>query len=202
MAQTLATDGFAPHHHVAAIPAAESTPARRILIVEDNELARTQLEQLLGRDPHVQLKSTDDGHEAHRTLPLQDESQRGRLRSALFRAVFVRQTPTRCVWGFVHPSRARTLEVQRASRPAALGRASDAHRIGPFASRFDVATAIQRTCMAHGSPRDSRERRRADAPEHDALFRSHVAAAPFGLQLAASFLEGCSLQGRSDASHS
>lgn len=44
------------------------TLARRILIVEDNELARRQLEQVLQFDPELQIHTTSDGEEALQLL--------------------------------------------------------------------------------------------------------------------------------------
>jgi DNA-binding NtrC family response regulator len=54
-----------------AVPVAggsNSTLARRVLIVEDNELARKQLQQLLAADPQLEVDATPDGREAYRIL--------------------------------------------------------------------------------------------------------------------------------------
>ncbi len=76
MAQTLAV---APskdlHSTVSSVsPKLLAPAARRVLIVEDNKLAREQLEQLLRRDPHLDVYGTEDGHEALRELTTHDYS--------------------------------------------------------------------------------------------------------------------------------
>jgi DNA-binding NtrC family response regulator len=48
--------------------------SRRILIVEDNELARHQLRELLQTEPNVEVDTTSDGHKALRELADQDYS--------------------------------------------------------------------------------------------------------------------------------
>ena len=59
-----------PNH---ASPASHAPPEtsilpRQILVVEDNELARQQLQQLLHDDPHVRVDTTADGEQALRML--------------------------------------------------------------------------------------------------------------------------------------
>src|SRR5581483_5305556 len=51
-----------------AVPAAAAAVRKRILIVEDNEAARKQLQQVLQTDPHFEVESTGDGAEALRLL--------------------------------------------------------------------------------------------------------------------------------------
>jgi DNA-binding NtrC family response regulator len=55
--------------------AEDSVPGpRRILVVEDNELARKQLQQLLQSDPNLRIETTDDGNKALRELVEHDYS--------------------------------------------------------------------------------------------------------------------------------
>src|SRR5262249_7814556 len=57
------------HHSPTAAPTPEAAlMPRRVLIVEDNDLARRQLHQLLQQDPHLQVESTNDGHRALKEL--------------------------------------------------------------------------------------------------------------------------------------
>ena len=46
---------------VAVLPAPEATPTRRILIVEDNQVAGRQLQHLLQSDPQLEVDVTADG---------------------------------------------------------------------------------------------------------------------------------------------
>src|SRR5262249_25932921 len=48
--------------------------SRRILIVEDNDLTRHQLQELLQTEPNVQVETANDGHKALRELTEQDYS--------------------------------------------------------------------------------------------------------------------------------
>src|SRR5262245_36287515 len=43
-------------------------PPRRVLIVEDNDLARRQLQHLLQEDSQLRVDATDDGHKALQEL--------------------------------------------------------------------------------------------------------------------------------------
>lgn len=51
-----------------AAPADKSAVPRRVLIVEDNDLARRQLQQLLNSDPLLQVEARKDGNEALQEL--------------------------------------------------------------------------------------------------------------------------------------
>src|SRR5262245_27867481 len=51
-----------------------SLPPRHILVVEDNELARRQLQQLLQTDPQLRVETTGDGEDALHKLAERDYS--------------------------------------------------------------------------------------------------------------------------------
>ena len=53
---------------VAVLPAPEATPTRRILIVEDNQVAGRQLQHLLQSDPQLEVDVTADGAAALQML--------------------------------------------------------------------------------------------------------------------------------------
>jgi DNA-binding NtrC family response regulator len=69
MDATLQTNGQANHPSPEAALAEETASRpRRILIVEDNELARQKLQELLQTDPRLQVDATSDGSEALKSL--------------------------------------------------------------------------------------------------------------------------------------
>ena len=57
-----------------AVPENGAPIRRRILIVEDNDLARRQLQQLLQTDPHLDVDATSDGAKALQSLAEQNYS--------------------------------------------------------------------------------------------------------------------------------
>src|SRR5262245_53040218 len=67
MARTSAKSSQA-NHPAPARPDENSASRRRILIVEDNDLARRQLQQLLQADPRLHVEATSDGSEALKHL--------------------------------------------------------------------------------------------------------------------------------------
>src|SRR5262249_59029432 len=58
------------HHEVTQVVPAEpfTLPPRRLLIVEDNDAGRRQLQKLLQEEPDLQVESTDDGTKALQEL--------------------------------------------------------------------------------------------------------------------------------------
>src|SRR5262245_27692401 len=73
MVQTMQVEPPTNHHSPA--PAREAPPLpRRLLIVEDDELASRQLQKLLQRDPQLQVETTSDGQKALKELDEHDYS--------------------------------------------------------------------------------------------------------------------------------
>src|SRR5262249_39629902 len=69
MAQISGNNAQANHRATPAAPLKETAlPPRRILIVEDNDLARQQLQQLLQLNPELQVDTTADGQQALKDL--------------------------------------------------------------------------------------------------------------------------------------
>src|SRR5262249_24476219 len=69
MARTSPKDPQANHQTPATVLSSETeSPSRRVLIVEDNDVARRQFQQLLQLDPHLQVDSTSGGRQALQNL--------------------------------------------------------------------------------------------------------------------------------------